>query len=134
MIVTGGCHCGRIRCEAAGKSLYGALCHCGDCRRCAGAPMVGWAIYPQTKIKITQCQPKTYASSKDGRSQFCADCGAGLFYVNDANIPGFIEIQTATLDDPDTTPPQAQIQLAERIGWMAQAHELPTFDRFPPEG
>jgi hypothetical protein len=25
-------------------------------------------------------------------------------------------------------------RLAERIGWMRTAHELPAFERFPPQG
>ncbi len=132
MTITGGCHCGKIRYEASGKPLNSALCHCTDCRRHAGAPMVGWAIYPRGKVKITQGKPKTYASSADGRRQFCSDCGTGLFYTNDAAMLGVIDIQSATYDDPDALAPEAHIQVAERIGWMAHAHELPTFDRFPP--
>jgi len=27
----------------------------------------------------------------------------------------------------------AHIQIAERIGWMERAHELPVFERFPPQ-
>jgi hypothetical protein len=29
-------------------------------------------------------------------------------------------------------PARAHIQVAERIRWMARAHELPTFERYPP--
>ena len=132
MTITGGCHCGQIRYEASGQPLNSALCHCTDCRRCAGAPMVGWTMYPQGQVKITQGQPKTYASSTDGRRQFCGDCGTGLFYTNEAILPGIIDIQSATYDDPDILPAQAHIQVAERIGWMERAHELPMFDRYPP--
>src|SRR3569832_906940 len=38
MAITGGCHCGAIRYEIEGEALTHALCHCTDCRRCAGAP------------------------------------------------------------------------------------------------
>jgi len=41
-MITGGCHCGAIRYQAEGEALVHALCHCTDCRRHAGAPMVGW--------------------------------------------------------------------------------------------
>jgi hypothetical protein len=27
---------------------------------------------------------------------------------------------------------QAHTQVAERIGWMERAHELPVFERYPP--
>ena len=63
---------------------------------------------------------------------FCGDCGTGLFYRNDVMLPGIIDIQSATYDDPEAVPPRAHIQVAERIGWMKTAHMLPEFERFPP--
>ncbi|MSO99299.1 MAG: hypothetical protein EXR11_13975 [Rhodospirillaceae bacterium] len=68
-----------------------------------------------------------------GRRHFCADCGTGLFFTNDVVLPGIIDIQSVTYDDPDAVPAQAHIQVAERIGWMEHAHELPTFERYPPQ-
>ena len=44
---------------------------------------------------------------------------------------GIVDVQTATLDDPAAFPPQANIQAAERISWMKEAHTLPEFERFP---
>ncbi|RZO86220.1 MAG: GFA family protein [Oceanococcus sp.] len=131
---TGGCHCGAIRYEIEGESLTHALCHCSDCRRHAGAPMVGWTMYPQNALRITQGAPKVYASSEHGRRQFCAECGTGLFYANAETLPGLIDIQSGTYDDPEAVPARIQIQVAERVSWMASAHELPAFDRYPPVG
>lgn len=132
MPLTGGCHCGAIRYEVSGEPKTHALCHCRDCRRHAGAPMVGWSMFAADAVKIVRGVPKVYASSEHGRRQFCPDCGTGLFYVNDNILPGIIDVQSATLDDPDVIPARAHIQVAERIAWMARAHELPAFDRFPP--
>lgn len=131
MKLTGGCHCGAIRYEVEGEALTHALCHCSDCRRHAGAPMVGWTIYPSASVRVTQGSPKTYASSEHGRRQFCGDCGTGLFYANAHVLPGIIDVQSATYDEPGAIPARAHIQVAERISWMEQAHELPKFDRYP---
>ena len=57
----------------------------------------------------------------------------GLFYTNDAMLPGLVDVQSATLDEPDELPAQAHIQTAERLGWMAEAHRLPEFERYPPQ-
>lgn len=94
--------------------------------------MVGWMMFPATAVHTVRGTPKIYASSADGRRHFCEDCGTGLFYVNAVMLPGKIDVQSATLDDPDALAPAAHIQVAERINWMAQVHELPTFDRYPP--
>ena len=61
MHVTGGCHCGAIRYQAEGEVLTHALCHCTDCRRHAGAPMVGWTMYALDAVKVTRGEPKVYA-------------------------------------------------------------------------
>ncbi len=133
MTITGGCHCGSIRYQAEGAAKTHALCHCVDCRRHSGAPMVGWTMYSQSAVKVTKGTPKIYKSSPDGRRHFCPDCGTGLFYINEVMLPGIVDIQSATYDDPNAVPARAHIQIADRIGWMAHAHELPEFERFPPQ-
>jgi hypothetical protein len=132
MAATGGCHCGAIRYEAEGEALTHALCHCTDCQRHAGAPMVGWTMYPLASVKVTKGTPKVYESSQHGRRHFCAHCGTGLFYTNAEILSGIIDIQSATYDDPAAVPARAHIQVAERISWMERAHELPAFERYPP--
>lgn len=132
MIIEGGCHCGAVRYRIDGEPMTHALCHCTDCRRSAGAPMVSWTMYPVEAVRITRGAVKTYSSSENGRRQFCADCGTGLFYLNSKMLPGIIDVQSSTYDDPNRVAPQAHIQVAERIAWMEKAHELPAFERFPP--
>ena len=132
MLITGGCHCGAIRYEAQGDAITHALCHCTDCRRHAGAPMVGWTMYKKDAVRITKGMPKTYRSSEYGRRQFCGDCGTGLLYINAEILPGIIDIQSGTYDDPNSVPARAHIQVADRIEWMKNAHELPKFERYPP--
>ena len=93
----GHCHCGAIRYEVQGDPKWSSLCHCGDCRRHAGAPVVGWDAYPGSALKLLKGKPKIYASSENGRRHFCADCGTGLFYYNAVNLPGIADVQIATL-------------------------------------
>lgn len=130
---TGHCHCGAIRYEVAGDPVYSALCHCEDCRRHAGAPVVGWTAYPASALTVSTGGPKVYASSEHARRHFCADCGTGLFYYNETVLPGLVDLQTATLDDPAAVAPQIHVQVADRIGWMETVHQLPAFDRYPPQ-
>lgn len=132
MTTAGQCHCGAIRYEMSGEAMHHTLCHCGDCRRNAGAPMVGWAGYPADALNVTQGEAKVYRSSKNARRHFCGQCGSGLFYYNEEVLPGLVDVQTATLDDPDALPAQAHIQTSERIAWMKDAHTLPEFERYPP--
>ena len=63
-------------------------------------PMVGWALVSQADLDMTG-SPKIYASSEHGRRHFCGDCGTGLFYTNAEMLPGIIDVQSATYDDPN---------------------------------
>lgn len=128
-MLKGGCHCGAVRYSMPDDARH-ALCHCEDCRKCSGAPATAWALAPAEAVQITG-ETREYASSEHGRRRFCATCGTGLFYSNEQIFPGQIDVQTATLDDPGALPLNAQIQTAERVGWMADLDALPAFERYP---
>lgn len=128
----GGCLCGAIRYELkdGATPVHHALCHCADCRRATGAPAVSWALFARDEVQITG-EPRAYRSSEHAERHFCAVCGTSLFYTNPVIFPGQIDIQSATLDNPDAFAMQGQIQTAERIGWMATRDRLPQFERYP---
>ena len=90
-------------------------------------------MYAADAVMVISGQPKIYSSSEHGRRHFYSECGTGLFHVNASMLPGIIDIQSATYDDPDAVPPTVHIQVAERLRWMEHAHELPTFERYPPQ-
>jgi hypothetical protein len=131
MSESGGCHCGAVRYEVTGSPQHVVLCHCQDCRRSSGAPMVAWAAFGEGEFRVTSGEPVAFNSSRQSWRYFCGRCGTGLFYRSAEFIPGIVDIQSATLDNPEAFPADAHIQLAERIGWMATTHELPGFDRYP---
>ena len=131
MTLQGGCQCGAVRYEVKGTPQHVALCHCSDCRKSSGAPMVAWAAFAETEFTLVQGDLTTFNSSGTALRSFCPKCGTGIAYRNEEYLPGIVDIQSATLDDPDALPAGAHIQVAERIGWMAEAHSLPEFPRFP---
>lgn len=131
MTLEGGCQCGSVRYSVSGDPMHVAICHCIDCRKSSGAPMVAWAMFTADQFALTQGEVTTFNSSGASMRNFCPRCGTGLFFTNEDNLPGIIDVQAATLDDPDALPAQVHIQTAERIGWTAQAHTLPEFARFP---
>ena len=128
----GGCQCGAVRYGISGTPQHVALCHCEGCRKSAGAPMVEWAAFAEDALEILQGEAKTFNSSGKTMRSFCGTCGTGLFYRNEEYLPGIVDIQSATLDDPSVFVPGAHIQTAKRISWMADCHTLPAFERFPP--
>lgn len=128
---TGRCHCGAVSYEFQGGPVYTALCHCSDCRRCAGAPAVAWIAVKSDDFSIRHGQPALYRSSPDAERWFCGECGTGLYYVNENVLPGLVDIQLATLDDPEAFSPQIHVQTADALAWEDELGELPRFERYP---
>ncbi|MEX0738328.1 MAG: GFA family protein [Pseudohongiella sp.] len=128
---TGRCQCGNVQYELSGDPKGVAICHCRDCQRSAGAPMVVWAMFPEAEGRVTTGEPKTINSSGTAMRSFCPECGTGLFYQNAVNLPGIIDVQASTLDNPDALPPAIHIQTAERQSWYSHVDTLPAFERFP---
>lgn len=128
--LAGGCRCGAVRYEME-RPVQAAICHCEDCRRSSGAPMVGWMGVAIGGLSITKGQARIWSSDGHAQRHFCATCGTGLFYFSETVIPGMVDIQIATLDDPTQVEPEVQVQVAERLPWAAHIHQLPAFDRYP---
>ena len=126
----GGCHCGAVRYSARGEVKHSGVCHCETCRRTTGALTTAWVAFSSDELTV-EGEPASYFSSEGIERQFCAKCGTSLFYYNEALMPGVADILTATLDNPDSCPPGAHVNMADAVGWEAGLEELPKFARFP---
>jgi hypothetical protein len=93
--------------------------------------MVVWAEFPESEVKITKGTPRTINSSGAAMRSFCPECGTGLFYRNAEILPGVVEVQAATLENPAALPPTLQIQTAERQPWLPHLAALKAYERFP---
>lgn len=60
----GGCHCGAVRYVVRGAAILASLCHCEDCRKHSGAPVVGWGMFRAEEVEVLKGDTKTYASSE----------------------------------------------------------------------
>ncbi len=124
--LSGGCHCGAVRYRIAAPPRRHSLCCCADCRRSAGAPLVGWACVPEGALSVTG-ETASYNSSGDIQRVFCPRCGTGLFYRSE------VDVSTGTLDDPSVLPPTEVIQVADAPTWWETIGALPRHARFPEE-
>ncbi len=128
----GRCHCGAIVYSFRGGVRHSSVCHCDDCRRCAGSPGVPWIGVAADDFAIEQGNPEVYRSSANVERFFCRKCGTGLWYTNKNALPGMVDIQTATLDEPEAFAPLVHVQMADALAWEDKLADLPRFDRFPP--
>ncbi|MBE9604007.1 GFA family protein [Acetobacteraceae bacterium H6797] len=123
-MLKGGCFCGHVRYEAHGEPFHPTVCHCADCRRIVGAPMVAWFSVARGDYRLISGEPARFASSPGVERSFCPRCGTSLTYCAE-NYPGEIDIALATLDDPEALPPADNTQTGGRLSWAFEIHTLP---------
>ena len=122
-VLAGGCHCGQVRYEAAGRTRHATVCHCTDCRRTSGAPMVAWFTVDAPALRFVQGTPQRYRSSDRAWRTFCGACGTPLTYQHDGLDE--VDVSTCSLDDPEAVPPTDQTYGRSRLHWAEDLHRLP---------
>ena len=126
----GGCLCGAVRYEVTGPALQTSLCHCEDCRRASGAPVVAWTFFTQGSLKWTRGAPRRVGFAERERS-FCGDCGTPLMFFDPA-LPHIFEVTTNSLDDPAAQCPGDECWTCDDLGWFKSADDLPRFEHASP--
>lgn len=128
--LSGGCLCGAIRFTVSGAPHFTGVCHCPSCRKAAGAPIVGWAMFEEAAVDCDRANVAVYASSSGVQRSFCGNCGTTLFFEADV-IPGLIDITTESFDDPDAVRPTAQIWTQHETECVRQMPEMVRFEALP---
>lgn len=124
----GGCMCGAIRYRVSETASAPTICHCESCRRSAGAPIVAWVTASADAVEFEGETPRIYRSSGRVERGFCPACGTTLTYRH-LDYAEFLDIATATLDDPESLPPTDQIWTADRLSYMKETGALPCHSR-----
>jgi hypothetical protein len=127
----GGCLCGAVRYRLASAPFDAGYCHCGLCRRSAGAPVLAFAMVPFEHFEMTGGAPRRRRSSGFGERWFCADCGTQLAMHVD-HQPDTIDFTIASLDRPAAVMPSFHIFFESRIGWFDTADDFDRHAQFRP--
>jgi hypothetical protein len=117
MKISGGCYCGAIRYLAKQEPIYQANCHCGNCRKAAGAQAVAWITVPRSAFNFEKGSPSRYRTDTGAWRTFCSACGTSLTYENETR-PGEIDITAGSLDEPEQFPPNRDVFPEEKLSWV----------------
>lgn len=127
MALEGGCLCGALRYEADADPGLATHCHCLDCRRSAGAPMLTWVEVPSSNFRWRAGDPKRHSVRPGVTREFCGDCGTQLTYRN-AEREGEIDLTVASLDRPEDIEPQDHLWFSRALRWLKPGDGLPRYD------
>lgn len=124
---TGHCRCGGVAISVMQKPSFSGYCHCDDCRRSNGAPLVSFAGFGSDGISWTARE--TLADWRNGSftRQFCGNCGSPVAYLDDA-VPEIVFFYTAFMSEPEAFPPESHSYCSRRISWLQLTDDLPKFE------
>ena len=89
-------------------------CHCDDCRRNCGAPVVGWIGVPLKNFRWVPEAPSTYESSKGVYRHFCGHCGTPMGFEAD-HYPGDMQLYAAALENPEIFTPTFHVFYSSKL-------------------
>jgi hypothetical protein len=81
---------------------------------------VTWVTVPAEALLLEGGEPRERG--------FCPICGTTLTYRH-TDYANYVDIATATLDDPESLPPTDQIWTVDRLSYMKELDGLPVHAR-----
>jgi len=127
MVIQGGCLCGKVRFQVAGRLFNVDHCHCSMCRRQHGAAFATYAEFNAGDFKWTSGKGfvKIFEPSSDVGWCFCGECGSTLAGTDKGKI------RTITLGTVEGDPgirPESHIFVGSKAEWHDICDNLPQFE------
>lgn len=134
--ISDGCACGGGRYEIVGEPLFAGHCHCRECQKVSGGPMMTAVCFPASALRLLQGTPRTYTYRGDSGNPverfFCRSCGSPL-YGRPSLLPGMVLVQAPSLDDASWVKPAQHVHVSSAQPWDPTGDDLPCFDKLPPQ-
>lgn len=120
---TGGCRCGAVRFQVSAEPHHVSYCHCSDCRRATGAPVVAFVGFMADEVLVAGEALRTYENGPVTRS-FCGTCGSPIAYT-DQRLAGHIYFLLGAMDTPDHFKPTLHAHVREQLPFVHMPDGLP---------
>ena len=130
--LTGGCVCGAVRYGLKSAPTDAGYCHCEQCRRSSGAPVLAFATVPLEDLVWLHGRPRRRRSTATGERSFCGDCGTQLT-IQVEHQPSTIDFTIGSLDVPAAVVPGFHLFRSEAISWFDTADKAPRHEKLRPD-
>lgn len=99
MTYKGQCFCGAVQLEVTGEPVAMGICHCGDCRSWAAAPINAFTLWRPEAIRVTDGADRlaTYHKTERSYRKFCTTCGGHV--MTDHPHWNLVDVYAATLPE-----------------------------------
>lgn len=124
----GHCRCESVVITARGEPEFSVYCHCDDCRRATGAPVLASVGFAKTAVTWeTDGALKRYKKGTATRL-FCSSCGSPVAQEHDsaAHMTFF---NTGFMDNPNDFPPTYHTFAGQKLDWLELTDDLPKVEK-----
>jgi hypothetical protein len=114
--------------NAYGEPSISVYCHCDDCRRATGAPVLASVGFP--KDAITWQSDGTCKRYRKGTASrlFCSACGSPVAQEHES-APDITFFNTGFMDQPERYPPTYHSFAGHQLDWLDLRDDLPRYDK-----
>lgn len=122
----GHCRCESIVISVSSEPEVSVLCHCDDCRRSTGAPMISAVAFVKDSIKWEKAESMGSFVNGSCTRTFCSICGTPIAQEHES-APDLIFFYTAFMDEPEKFPPTYHSFEGDQIDWLKLDDALPRY-------
>lgn len=125
---TGGCLCGAVRWAVDGEPKFVAHCHCSQCRRAHGAPLVTYAGFREEQFAVTAGPEhlKAFNSETGATRSFCSQCGSTLLFAS-PRWAGEVHVSLVSFDESRNLKPRGHFYVDHGASWFPITDDLPQY-------
>jgi hypothetical protein len=120
----GHCRCGSITMVASGDPVLSVFCHCDDCRRAIGAPVLSSVAFNKADIDWQESKGLKRHTIGTAHRLFCGECGSPVAQEHDSAADKTF-FNTGFMDNPERYPPTYHTFADEQISWLELSDTLP---------
>lgn len=119
----GHCRCGTVSMSSAFVPDFAVYCHCDDCRRATGAPVLASVAFPKDSITWNGRESVSCHTSGTASRLFCKQCGSPIAQEHESQ-DHLTFFNTGFMDNPEAFPPKAHTFSNQQISWLMLNDDL----------
>lgn len=120
----GHCRCGAVAVTATGEPTIAVYCHCDDCRRATGSPVLAAVSFLKADLDWTEGKGLKRHTNGTAHRLFCGECGSPVAQEHDsADDKTFFN--TGFMDEPERYPPTYHTFEGQQLPWLELTDTLP---------
>ncbi|KJS19023.1 MAG: hypothetical protein VR78_03930 [Hoeflea sp. BRH_c9] len=124
----GHCRCGAVVMVAHAVPNISVYCHCDDCRRSCGAPVIASVGFPKDAVEWGTDETLMRYCNGTATRLFCGKCGSPVAQEHDSAADTTF-FNTGFMDRPNDFPPTAHTFAGRRLDWLELHDGLPRVEK-----